>query len=128
MMMMTMTISRQSQEWGVCANNSTLYSRIGMASTTNDDVDVNRVVIPRELDSDFGDLPHWSNGTIATNIEFYMLNVIAMYSNMDGLCSTPYYGFSRGMTELKQEGYDATVSKLSDNLIGMNAVNILDKK
>ena len=32
------------------------------------------------------------------------------------------------MTEFRQEEYNATVSNLSDNLIGMNAVDILDKK
>ena len=47
---------------------------------------------------------------------------------MDGLRSTPQYRFSRGISEFKEEGYDATVSKLSDNLICMNAGDILDKK
>ena len=38
-------------------------------------------------------------------------------------------GFSRGgMSEFKQEGYDATVSELSNNLIGMNEVYMFDKK
>ena len=57
-----------------------------------------------------------------------MLNVIATFSNMDGLHSTPQYGFSRGISEFKEIGYNATVSKLSNNLIGMNAVDMLDKK
>ena len=57
-----------------------------------------------------------------------MLSDIAMYSNMDELWSTLQYGFSRGMTKFKQEGYDTTVSELSDNIVGMNAINMLDKK
>ena len=55
-----------------------------------------------------------------------MFSVIAMYSNMDGLQSTPKYGFIIGMTEFKQKGYNTTVSELSDNLIGIYAVNMLD--
>ena len=50
---------------------------------------------------------------------------------MDGLhklCSTPQYGFNRGIKEFEQAGYDATASKLSDNLINMNAIDMLDKK
>ena len=31
------------------------------------------------------------------------------------------------MKEFEQEGYDATVSELSNNLIGMDAVDMLDK-
>ena len=77
---------------------------------------------------DFGDAPYWSNGTIATDVESYMLSVIATFSNTDRLRSIPQYGFSRGISEFKQEEYDATVSELSDNLIGMNAVDILGKK
>ena len=59
-----------------------------------------------------------------------MLSAITTYNNIDGLhglWSTPQYGFNRGMKEFGQEGYDATVSELSDNLIGMDAVDILEK-
>ena len=47
---------------------------------------------------------------------------------MDGLWSTPQYGFIRGISAFGKAGYDATVSELSDNLIGMNAVKMLNKK
>ena len=50
---------------------------------------------------------------------------------MDGLHGrwvTPQYGFSREMKEFEQAEYDATVSKLSNNLICMNPVDMLDKK
>ena len=57
-----------------------------------------------------------------------MLSAIVTYSNMDGLRSTPQYGFSKGLKEFKQEEYNATVSKLNDTLIGINAVDMLDKK
>ena len=80
---------------------------------------------------DFGDVPYWNNGTIATDAESYMLSVITTYSTMDrlhGLQLTPQYGFVREMKEFEQVGYDATVSKLNDNLIVMNAVGMLDKK
>ena len=47
---------------------------------------------------------------------------------LHGLRSTPQYGFNRGMSEYGKAGYDATVSELSNNLIGMNAVKILNTK
>ena len=59
-----------------------------------------------------------------------MLSAITMYSNIDGLHglrSTPQYGFNRGMKEFGQEGYNVTESQLSDNLIGMDTVDMLDK-
>ena len=59
-----------------------------------------------------------------------MLSVITMYNNIDGLhglCSTPQYGFHWGMKEFEQAGYDTTVSELSNNFIGMNTVDMLDK-
>ena len=57
-----------------------------------------------------------------------MLSVIASFNNMDGLGSTPQYAFSKGMIKFKQEEYDATVCKLGNNLIGMNTVDIEEKK
>ena len=59
-----------------------------------------------------------------------MLSAITTYNSIDGLHglrSTPQYGFNRGMKEFGQAGYDATVWELSDNLIGMDAVEMLDK-
>ena len=76
------------------------------------------------------DGPYWDNGTIGSKTELYMLSAITMYNNIDRLhClrSTPQYGFNRGMKEFGQAGYDATVLELSDNLIGMDAVEMLDK-
>ena len=52
-----------------------------------------------------------------------------MYNNIDGLHglrSTPQYRFNWGMKEFEQAGYDATVSELSNILIGMNTVDMLD--
>ena len=86
---------------------------------------------PRSNDIDLTlDGPYWNNGTIATKTDLYMLSAITTYNNIDGLHglrSTPQYGFNRGMKEFGQEGYNATISELSDNLIGMDAVDMLDK-
>ena len=76
------------------------------------------------------DGPYWSNSTLESKADLYMLSAITTYSNIDGLHglrSTPEYGFNRGMQEFRKEGYKATVSELSDNLIGMDAVDMLDK-
>ena len=82
-----------------------------------------------EFDSTL-DGTHWSKGTVGTKTDLYMLSATTTYTNIDGLhglCSTPQYGFNRGMKEFGQEGDDAIVSELSDNLIGMNAIDMLDK-
>ena len=73
---------------------------------------------------------YWSNGMVGSKTDLYMLSAITTYNNIDdlhGLWSTPQYGFNRGMQEFRQAGYDATVSELSDNLIGMDALDMLDK-
>ena len=67
---------------------------------------------------------------MGSKTDLFMLSTITMYNNIDslhGLRSTPQYGFNRGMKEFGQEGYDATVSELSDNPIGMDVVDMLDK-
>ena len=70
-----------------------------------------------ELDSTL-DRTYWSNGTVGTKTDLYMLSAITTYKNIDGL---------HGFLSAPQCGYDATVSELSDNLIGMDAVDMLDK-
>ena len=47
---------------------------------------------------------------------------------MNRVRSTLQYDFSKGMTKFKQEGYDATIPELGDNLIGINIVDILDRE
>ena len=82
-----------------------------------------------EIDSTLDGL-YWSNETVGTKTELYMLSTNTTYNNIDvlySLRSTPQYGFNRGMNEFGQEGYNATVSELSNNLIGMDAVEMLDK-
>ena len=62
--------------------------------------------------------------------DLYMLSVMTMYNNIDGLHglrSTQHYEFNRGMKEFEETGYNATASELSDNFIGMDAVDMLDK-
>ena len=76
------------------------------------------------------DGPYWANGTIGSKMELYILSAISMYNNINGLHghrSTPQYGFNRGMEEFGQTGYDATVSDPRDNLVSMDAVEMLDK-
>ena len=55
---------------GVYTDVNTSDSGAGMEPTTNNNADVNRVDVPRELYSDFGDAPYWSNGTIVTDVEY----------------------------------------------------------
>ena len=60
-----------------------------------------------------------------------MLSVITTYNNivgLHGLLFTSQYGFNQGMKEFEQAGYNATISKLSNNIIGMNVVDMLNKK
>ena len=67
---------------------------------------------------------------MGSKTDLYILSAITTYNNIDGLhglCSTPQHGFNRGMKEFGQGGYNATVSELSDNLIEMDAVDMLDK-
>ena len=113
---------------GICAGVNTSNSGVEIVPTIDEEAEEDKIEVPQELDSDFGDTPYWSNGTIATNVESYMLSAIATFSSMDGLRSTPQYGFSKGIIEFKQEGYDATVSELSNNLIDMNVVDMLGKE
>ena len=59
-----------------------------------------------------------------------MLSAITTYNNIDGLHglrSMPQYRFNWRIKEFEEARYDATVSELSDNLFGMNAVDMLDK-
>ena len=76
------------------------------------------------------DGPYWANGTIGSKPELYVLSTITTYNNIDGLHglrSTPQYGFNSGMKEFGQAGYNATMSELSNNLMSMDAVEMLDK-
>lgn len=99
------------QEWGA-----------EKKETSTDEADT-----PHKLGSDFRNAPYWNNRTIAAEAECYMLSVSATYSNIDGFRSTPQYS-STGLKEFRKEGYDVTVSKLNDNLNGINTVEMLDKK
>ena len=87
------------------SNHVDEMSNSGVGIESADKVDV-----PQGLDSSFGNAPYQSNGTIATNAEFYMLNVITVYSNiMDEIHSIPQYGFSKCITDFNQEGYNVIV-------------------
>ena len=76
------------------------------------------------------DEPNWNNDTVATEIDLYMLSTITAYTNIDSLYGLPFtsqYDSNWGMKEFQQTGYGATVPELSDNLISMNDVDVLDK-
>ena len=114
---------------GSLVDDSTLNSGVGRDDeSVNGTEDVIRVPL-YGIDSNFGDTPYWNNGTVATDAELYMLSVITTYNNIEGLHglrSTPKYSFNWGMKEFEQAGYDATIFVLSNILIVMNAVDMLD--
>ena len=85
---------------GVPVNDNTLNAEVDGKSVIGENTGA-KVPFYR-LDSDFGDVPYWNNGTIATSAELYMLSIIVKYSNMDGLHGLwfiPQYGFNRRMKE-----------------------------
>jgi hypothetical protein len=53
------------------------------------------------------------------------MNTITSFTNFEASKSTPQYGFSRGMKEFGEIGFEATMKELDDNLIGMGAVRML---
>jgi hypothetical protein len=56
----------------------------------------------------------------------YVLNTIASFTNFEPYKSTPRYGFNRGMKEFGELEFNATMKELDDNLIGMDAVQMLE--
>ena len=85
------------------------------------DAAVEEPSVPSELVSDLGS--YWA---FAQSSHAYVLNTIASYNNIEASKSTPQYGFNRGLKEFKDLGYEATVKELDDNLLGMNAVKMLN--
>ena len=53
-------------------------------------------------------------------------SVIRKYNNLESVSvsATTQYGFQKGMKLSKDEGYKATVKKLSKNLIGENVIDM----
>ena len=74
--------SKSKSGVGVCGGVSTSNSGVGIVPTINEEADEDKVEVPCEFDSNFGDAPYWNNGTTATNVESYILSVIATFSNM----------------------------------------------
>lgn len=56
-----------------------------------------------------------------------VLGMLTYYSHLSLLPNTPQYRFRRGMEIFEDDGYEATVSELKDNLIGWDCVKMLDK-
>ena len=86
--------SRSKLGVGVYTNVNTSNPGVGIVLTIDEEAEGDKVEVPWGLDSNFGKAPYWRNGTIGTDTESYILSVIATFSNMGGLCSTPQYGFS----------------------------------
>jgi hypothetical protein len=78
---------------------------------------------PTGLDNSFNPDGYWGVNTHSTCE--YVLNTIASFTNFEASKSTPQYGFNRGMKEFGELGFEATMKELDDNLIGMDAVQML---
>ena len=87
-------------------------------------MDATTVEVPRGLDDNLG--AYWYHGTIITDNKQYVLAAIES-NNKPILRATPQYGFTRGMNEFGDLGYEATRSELDDNLISMGAIKILKR-
>jgi hypothetical protein len=79
---------------------------------------------PPGLDCSLNQDGHW--GANAHSACAYVLNTIALFTKFEASLSTPQYGFNRGMKEFGELGFEATMKELDDNLIGMDAVRMLD--
>jgi hypothetical protein len=103
-------------------DDHTIVEKAKVGVNTNDDTSgEDDATIPKELESELG--PYW---TLAESVQTYVLNTIASYSNIEASKSTPQYGFNRGLKEFGTLGYEATVKELDDNLLGMEAVKMLN--
>ena len=75
----------------VWANVNTSNSGVGIVPTTDKEVEIDKIEVPRGLDLKFVEAPYWSDRTIGTDAESYLLRVIGTFSNIGGLHSTPQY-------------------------------------
>ena len=75
--------SKSKLGMGVCTGVCTSNLGVGNGPTVDEEAEKGKVEVPWELNFDFGEAPYWCNGTIATDVESYMLSVIATFSNMD---------------------------------------------
>ena len=57
--------------------------------------------------------------------EYIVESVIQHYGNLEATLSTPQYGFQKGLTVLKEMGYNKTLKELDKNLIGNNAMDMV---
>lgn len=58
LMTIILTLAGQSQEWGVCANVNTPNSGVGIVPTIDKKAEEDKIEIPQELDSNFGEAPY----------------------------------------------------------------------
>jgi hypothetical protein len=94
---------------------------VGDDSSPNSGVNDNK---PAGLDNSSNPDGYWSINAHSTCE--YVLNTIASFTNFEPSKSTPQYGLNRGMKEFGELGFDATMKELDDNLIGMDAVQMLE--
>ena len=60
--------------------------------------------------------------------EYIVGSVIQHYGNLEATLSKPQDGFQKGLKELTELGYVATVKELDKNLIGKNVMDMLPAK
>ena len=83
---------------------------------------------------------HWNNNsnTIGAAIndkekndvkcECTTSKILSKLFELESSKATPPYGFNKGLKLLKEEGYEAIIKDLRDNLIGCDYANILERK
>ena len=68
-----------------------------------------------------------STGNRRGVLEEFALSVIHSYANLDAtIKSTPQYGFKKGMSVFQDEGHQATIKELDENLVGRDVIDLLD--
>jgi hypothetical protein len=97
-------------------SSSSSSSNLGVGREDDDD-------LPPGLDCSLNPDENW--GANAHSTCSYVLNTIASFTNFEASKSTPKYGFNRGMKEFGDLDFEATMKELDDNLIGMDAVQMI---
>ena len=64
--------------------------------------------------------------TVMINAMAAYNSMLTSYNNISALLYTPQYGSNRGLKEFGIEGYNTARKELNKNLLGMDAVEILD--
>lgn len=85
-----------------------------------------RYEIESELDG-----PYWGNEMVAVMLQIDSdvdpKDMMTNYFQMEASKSTPQYGFHKGLEIFNEDGWDAAVAELKDNLIGRDCIKMLGK-